>query len=234
MVKRCIFLILCLVTIRAASQPVSGTTGLLNIPTADMQNDGTIMSGANFLPPTLTPATWDYNTWNYYVNITFLPFIELSYRMTLFKLNESKTFNNQDRSIAARLRILKEKKNLPSIVFGVNDLFASDIKITGSRYFSNLYIVGTKTFSFDGHQIKATAGYKKELTTQESLTGFLAGISYSPSFLNNLKFMADYDSNVFNIGAGLLLFNHLYLYGMAHNLKNLAGGFSYLIYLKHS
>ena len=39
-----------------------GLTGLLNIPTADMQVDGTFMVGANYLPEQMLPDFWDYNS----------------------------------------------------------------------------------------------------------------------------------------------------------------------------
>lgn len=49
-----------------------------------MQKDGTFMMGINYLPDIITPEPFNYNTANYYFNITFLPFFEVSYKMTLF------------------------------------------------------------------------------------------------------------------------------------------------------
>lgn len=50
-----------------------GTTGLLNMPTADMQRDKTFMFGGGFLEKHVTPARWTYNTFNYYLDITIFP-----------------------------------------------------------------------------------------------------------------------------------------------------------------
>lgn len=50
-----------------------GTTGLLNMPTADMQRDKTFMFGGGFLEKHATPARWTYNTFNYYFDITISP-----------------------------------------------------------------------------------------------------------------------------------------------------------------
>lgn len=50
-----------------------GTTGLLNMPTADMQRDKTFMFGGGFLEKHATPARWTYNTFNYYLDITIFP-----------------------------------------------------------------------------------------------------------------------------------------------------------------
>jgi len=49
----------------AIAQPLAGTTGLLNIPSANMQKDGTFMTGANYLPVLLTPSVLDFNTANF-------------------------------------------------------------------------------------------------------------------------------------------------------------------------
>lgn len=52
-----------------------GMTGQLNIPTADMQETGTFLGGGNFLPQEITSSDIiTYNTWNYFVNMTFFPF----------------------------------------------------------------------------------------------------------------------------------------------------------------
>ena len=47
-----------------------GTTGLMNMPTADMQRDKTFMLGGNWLNSHATVPRWWYDTWNYYINIT--------------------------------------------------------------------------------------------------------------------------------------------------------------------
>lgn len=59
----------CLVGI-VRSQTNYGTTGLMNMPTADMQRDKTFMLGGNWLNSHATVPRWWYDTWNYYINIT--------------------------------------------------------------------------------------------------------------------------------------------------------------------
>lgn len=48
------------------SQTNYGTTGLMNMPTADMQRDKTFMLGGNWLNSHATVPRWWYDTWNYY------------------------------------------------------------------------------------------------------------------------------------------------------------------------
>ena len=102
-------------SLNASAQYTYGTTGLLHAPSADMQKDATVMAGGGYLHPSATPSTRDYHTWNYYVNITFFPWLEIGYTCTLFSeewLGVDKHgysgFTNQDRSFQGRLRIWKE------------------------------------------------------------------------------------------------------------------------------
>lgn len=81
--KWCLLLLLLGCCMGVQAQYSMGNTGLLNIPTADMQKAGTFMGGGNYLPNGMTP--FNFNTGNYFVNITFLSFLELSYRCTLLK-----------------------------------------------------------------------------------------------------------------------------------------------------
>ena len=56
-----------------------GTTGLMNMPTADMQRDKTFIAGGNWLSHHATVPRWWYDTWNYYINITIFPWLEAGY-----------------------------------------------------------------------------------------------------------------------------------------------------------
>ena len=76
-----------------SAQLTYGTTGLLHAPSAEMQKDKTVMLGANFMNKEITPPTWYYHTYNYYLNVTILPWMEVAYTCTLFKLME--LLNNQ-------------------------------------------------------------------------------------------------------------------------------------------
>lgn len=75
--RRLILFLLFFVMIGAVhAQFTYGTTGLLNMPTADMQRDKTFMFGGGFLEKHATPARWTYNTFNYYFDITIFPWLK--------------------------------------------------------------------------------------------------------------------------------------------------------------
>ena len=124
--KWCLLLLLLGCCMGVQAQYSMGNTGLLNIPTADMQKAGTFMGGGNYLPNGMTP--FNFNTGNYFVNITFLSFLELSYRCTLLKTTRydgKKGYFQQDRSLSARIRPIEEGKYHPRIGIQRDFIFRS-------------------------------------------------------------------------------------------------------------
>ena len=144
------------------AQYMLGTTGMMNIPTADRQKPGTVMLGGNYLPKQMMPARFDYNTGNYFVSISFFSFLELAYRETLIKgdyVSSKPKYNQQDRSYSIRLCVWKEGKFLPGIALGANDPIADK----GANTFQSYYGVITKGFHLGGeHYLSASLGYYLE------------------------------------------------------------------------
>lgn len=170
-------LLIALSTLLACSvkgQFTYGTTGLLNMPTADMQKDKTFLFGGGYLEKHTSPGRWNYDTYNYYINITFFPWLEVAYTCTLHKSmpNDSMygngfwvpytygKFVNQDRNFSGRLRIWKEgwwKWWTPQIVIGGNDALHNSWE-PGSKvgidenptngFFNRYYIAATKHLEF--------------------------------------------------------------------------------------
>ncbi|MBO5251223.1 MAG: YjbH domain-containing protein [Bacteroidaceae bacterium] len=172
-----IFLI-CLVslnTLLAGAQSFSGTTGLLYMPTADMQKDKTFMFGGNYLNTNHLSTHFhskevDY-TFNYYLNITIFPWLEVGYTCTLVHADHGSTyfpekvwgkFSNQDRAFYGRLRLWKEgwlKEWTPQIVIGLDDpasheSYGGGEIISGNtkgsnNYATRYYLAVTKHFNFN-------------------------------------------------------------------------------------
>lgn len=166
------FLILSVCSVVGYAQAFNGTTGLLHAPSADMQRDKTFMFGGNVLH--LVPLRYfSYNeityTFNYYLNVTFFPWLEVGYTCTLNYAEHGSTYfppqswgkyTNQDRRFNARLRLWKEgwwKDWTPQIVLGLDDPAShnhyggGEAKFDGSgmnNYFTRYYIAATKHFDF--------------------------------------------------------------------------------------
>lgn len=231
-------------------QSLTGVTGMLNAPSANMLKDGTFYAGANYLNKNyiVSYGGGKYNLLIYYFDITFLPFLEVNFRNTRSLDNPDKT-HTVDRMLSVRLRLLKERKYWPSIVLGGNDVTTTGSN--GNQYFGASYLVISKNLELKKNLIGGTLGYafsvleKNPVPNSSSFlyqavdvllvrrhtqfSGFFGGISFSPFFLRQLTLMAEYDSKYFNIGGSVLLFKHLYILGVFQGMKSFSGGISYRV-----
>lgn len=162
-------LFLALIVCSAKGQFTYGTTGLLNMPTADMQKDKTFLFGGGFLEKHASPGRWFYDTYNYYINITFFPWMEFAYTCTLHKAVPEESlwvpstygnFVNQDRNFHIKFRLWKEgwwKWWTPQIVVGGNDAINNSwaegskwkpIESEANGFYNRYYIAASKHFKF--------------------------------------------------------------------------------------
>lgn len=251
--------LLLLLSVSVKAQFTYGTTGLLHMPTADMQKDKTFMAGGGYLNKHAMPSKWYYNTWNYYINITFFPWLEIGYTCSLLSAEQLGVdklgysgFTNQDRSFHGRLRLWKEgwwKEWTPQIVVGVNDFTTGSggdymnmgVEGNGNGYFNRYYVAATKHFRWNGEWgIHAAYLYNKRY--RDKLNGPAVGIDYQfalpqTSFLNKavngLNLMAEYDSKVVNVGAKYMLWkDHINIIGELRECKYPSIGAYFKIHLK--
>lgn len=230
------------------AQLTYGTTGLLHAPSAEMQRDKTVMIGGNFLNREITPSGWNYHTYNYFLNVTIFPWLEVAYTCTMFqsqhigidwKVGKGK-FTNQDRYFSARVRVLKEGqfwKYMPAVVVGTTDPYteSGDGQVgstDGNGYFCRFYLAATKHIPVGKEQIGLHLSYLYNRRNDYPLNGPAIGVSYSPSFHSQLKLIAEYDAKDFAFGATYLLFNHLHAQVELQRMKYFTGGLTYKIYLK--
>lgn len=161
------------------SQQLRGTTGLLYAPTADMQQHKTfIMGGGQLNLHNLSRHFADpevNHTYNYYVNITPFPWLELGYTCTLVHApHGSKYFPehvwgkycNQDRAFYGRLRVWKEgwyNEWFPQVVIGLDDpathrgygggSITTSSTQGGNNYLTRYYMAATKHFYYVGYGV---------------------------------------------------------------------------------
>jgi hypothetical protein len=220
-----------------------------------MQQDKTVMLGANFLNKEITPPThtWNYHTYNYFLNVTIFPWLEVAYTCTLFTAEALGLgpygytgYTNQDRYFSVRLRALKEGqywKHMPSVVVGTSDPYTESggeggevANTDGNGYFSRFYIAATKhiPFRFRDRQeeIGVHLSYLYNRRHDYPLNGFAAGVTYNPSFHPQLRVIAEYDSKDIAVGATYLLFGHLHVQVELQRMKYFTGGLTYQIHLK--
>lgn len=226
-----------------------GNTGLLHTPSAEMQRDKTVMIGGGFLNEKLTPKRFNYHTYNYYLNVTIFPCLEIAYTCTLFKVtpqwgvqSQMGKFTNQDRYFSIRLRALKEGqlwRDMPAVVLGTSDPFTESrggefipTGDAGNGYFSRFYLALTKHIPIKKEQFAVHLSYLYNRRDDYPLNGFAGGITYNPSVLSNLKLIAEYDSHDFVVGFNYLFLKHVLVQVMMQKGNYFSGGLTYLIHLK--
>lgn len=240
---------LVLTSLTASAQLTYGSTGLLHAPSAEMQRDKTFILGGNFLNKENTPNTWYYHTYNYYLNLTFFPWLEVAYTCTLFKAEALglgpygySGFTNQDRYFSVRLRVLKEGqlwKHMPAIVVGTSDPYTETggengqiSSIDGNGYFCRFYIAATKHIPIGSEEIGVHLSYLYNRRRNYHLNGPAVGLSWNPAAHPQLRLIAEYDAKDIALGATYLLFNHLHAQVEMQRLKYFTGGIAYKFYLK--
>ena len=213
------------------AQSTLGVTGLLNSPSAEMSPDGTVKIGGNFLPQGFLPDTWDYNTFNYFLNITPVPFAEIAITNTALDNFNIGRITNQDRAICIRLRPLKEGKYWPAVVVGSNDVLSTYSGIeagTGNKFFGTTYLALSKHFDLFGNVLGIHTAYNIPVSVHsQQKFPISGGVSFTPKFYKDLNIIAEYDTKNFNIGANVIVFKYLYFQFMLNQFRHPVVGFQF-------
>ncbi len=202
------------------------STGLLQMPTAEMQQDGTFMITNNFLNKHSLPTSgWNYNTFQYGLAISFWERIEIGYVCTIFNdyWKGSQTRKdvwrvNQDRHFTGRVLLLREGDGfdwMPALVFGMSDPTTgstsseytdADVSGTGNGYFNRKFFVLSKHFQTVWGEVGAHAGYQFNRRMDYAINAPCIGVNWRPvwlqskSVLDNLDVVLEFDSRTVNMG----------------------------------
>ena len=256
MKKTILYLILLLLPLKSYAQLTDGMTGLLHLVNAEIQEDATFMLGGNMLHKENIPSKkwWgDYNTYNYYFNLTLFDRIEVAYICTLVQGKEgiyhwpSSTwgkFVNQDRHFAGKIQFIKEGewwKHMPAIAVGVSDPTTGgksdyiDLNNTntGNAFFHRYFACITKHFSTKWGLFGLHATYLKNSRKDYPLNGLGWGINFRPAFHKNLNVIIEHDTKTLNIGAIYSLWaDHFNALFELQDGKYISAGLVYKVNLK--
>lgn len=211
--------------IHGYAQLTDGMTGLLHMVTAEVQRDATFMLGGNMLHKKNIPSKgwWgNYNTYNYYLNMTFLDRIEISYICTLVQGKPGSfhwpeqtwgKFVNQDRHFAGKIQLLKEGewwKYMPALAVGVSDPTTGggpdylSMNVGGSEngFFNRCFVAMSKHLNIKNvGELGVHATYLYNKRTDYPLNGVALGLNFRPDFHKNLNIIVEHDTKTLNVGA---------------------------------
>ena len=202
-------------------------TGLLSMPSAEMNEDGTVsitnvyINKHNLCPPYDGWHGWEYNTFGYGIGITLWKRLEIDYVCVLFNGKWSKSggqpdwFHNQDRHFSAKFQMLREGDFfpwMPSCTVGVCDpvtgagggnYWRSDVS-GGNGYFNRYYFALAKNFDTSLGKVGVHLLYQHTLRSDYIARGPCLGLTWNPIWLQNPwfnpKLIVEYDARYVNLG----------------------------------
>src|SRR5712692_3592066 len=162
-----------------SSFAMAGPTGLINMPDARFNPDGTLRFGVAYASPYFDLSA----------NATLLPWLETNLAVTRisgvpgFFTQTSTGFgaaygSYKDRNAGIKIRLISEEGWWPSVAVGAQDPF-------GTSLFPRQFAVATKTLG----DAQVTLGYGRQ-----QIDGAFGGLRYSPSWAGNWSFVSEYDA----------------------------------------
>lgn len=211
--------------ISCGAQFWDSATGLLQMPSADMNRDGTFMITNNFMNKhSISNWYWGYHTFEYGFNVSFWNRLEIGYVCVLIdgkrnpapKSDWYRMMFNQDRHFTAKVLLLREGDFgvswLPALAVGMSDptthtggnYSGESVTGEGNGFFNRYYAVATKHFNTKVGAVGAHLGYQYNLRTDFPMNGPCVAVDWVPVWLDSpaasVKLIAEYDSRTFNMG----------------------------------
>lgn len=225
----------------AAAQQYNGTSGMIHVPTAEMNAEGTAQIGAHLINKQMMPDTGflyeghKYHSLSYYMDITPFQWIELAFTCTERKTRGDGDFGGygrKDRYISVKVRPVKEGRYHPAVAIGMNDV-GTTIDESATRtdvqfYFRNVYIAATKHFYLYDNQIEANLAFRHFARHyNDKWNGLVGGLAVRPKFCPQARAMIEYTGNEVIVGADVLLWRHLLLQAGLKDFRHPSFGICY-------
>ena len=227
------------------AQQYTGMTGLLQVPSAEMDTIVNFRLGVHAIPTDMMPdgirfEGEKYASSNWYVSAMPLKWLEVGYSFTLMKFRKNLDkesdeigFYSKDRYFSLHLRLLNEGRYWPSVVIGGNDVIGQRDGDSESFYFRNFYLATSKHLDLPFGVVGGHLTYRKWTRSYNSRwDGVVGGITLRPSIYSPLRAIAEYDGDGINIGADCMLFRYVLLQASLIKCRYLSVGGAIRIELK--
>ncbi len=156
-----------------AEPTLSGQTGLIQMPSARIEDDGILRMGASISDP--YSAMW--------TSVSVLPRLEVSGRYTTIDdvpafTGQADSADYRDKAFDAKLLLFRESRLMPELAVGVQDYLGTEL--FAARYFAMSKRLGDADL---------TLGYG-----DERIDGWFGGARYRPVWARGLGLVVEYDA----------------------------------------
>jgi len=209
-------------------------SGLFNIPTADIVEDGEIRFGISYIDKgTMEYSNYERDVLAPYVHFGFLPFLEVGLKLTR-RLERYEIGHNVDRVLSFKVKMVNEGSTLPAFAVGIHSIPSGTIDAT---HFQSLYIVATKNINeflvFDNASFTLGYGSDAIKAADHQFVGLFGGVAFdfdlsSDFYLlpSTFSILLEHDAERFNTGLRVTLFDHIKILAGLMEMKYLSGGVS--------
>lgn len=189
---------------------VLGYSGLALIPTAQIVDEGEMTFGLCRIPKLYADNYKPYDRTVMFVDMGFTSFLEASFG---FVRPDNFPGGVGDRTVTARLRVLKSARYMPDVALGFHDFFAIkqlELEPSEAQHFASTYVVASKTLLLP-RQFRTTLhlgyGFDWLPSNDRHLDGLFGGISFSPML--PVELILEHDSHFINGGVRFNFFSRL-------------------------
>ena len=189
------------------AQSIYGVSGIIKTPNAYIVDNGRCVMGLAYFKDYHIKPDEKYEQWGVNFNIGFHSRFELGVRLAILPdiPGDSPIFDGYlDRVLSGKFLLLKEKKMVPQIAFGIQD-------IAGTRLHNSTYLVASKNIQMNkSFSILLNLGYGSKLNDlifedarNHHFIGVFGGTEFS--FKKKIVLMMEYDARDINSGLKIVV-----------------------------
>ncbi len=215
---------------------LGGTSGLINIPSAEVITDQQVTIGLGYVNRhSAYLETGRCDNFPFYVVIGYLPRLEFSAGVTFVPGQRSYDGTNtyKDGVVSIQFLLLTERKILPAVAIGARDIYSFILLNTTFIVASKTILHQSKTslrfhFGYGSDIIDRHLGVPKKdrkFPVGHTIVGMFGGLSIS--WNDMVTYMLEYDTQKFNTGFRFWLNPNLTFDLSLLSMENLSGSFNF-------
>jgi hypothetical protein len=216
-------------------QSLSGTSGLFNVPSANILKDGEAFIGASLYHRgfyELYGTGDEFHGLPTYITLGLFNKVEFMFRYThqLGQVVSPETQYFPDRMFAVRLNILEESTVRPSVTFGLHDVSEALGGTTAPPWFLASYFVASKSFDLGSLNLHTSLGHSIPIpngSVDQSFPGLFGGLELFHSSFSFLSFISEFDGNQLNMAFKAKLLNRFNFTIGVLGMEGISGNLSF-------